>query len=75
MTQAMVLDPHIYRALIKGFYGLASATDWMKDPAIWLRIARAAFPNAAKRRIVAPFWVRPSRDDIRRFIETPAAPA
>jgi len=74
-TQAMVVDPSIYRALIKGFYGLASATDWMKDPAIWLRIARTAFPDAAKRRIVAPFWVRPSRDDIKRFIETPAAPA
>lgn len=70
--QAITVDPVIYRALIKGFYGLAGAKDWIKNPMIWLRLAGAAMLGPAKRAVVAPFWVRPSREEIKGFIERPA---
>ncbi len=46
---AVTVDPHVYREVMRGFYGVTSPVAWIKRPDIWLRILASAVPNDAKR--------------------------
>ncbi|HLZ82711.1 MAG TPA: hypothetical protein VKQ54_04030, partial [Caulobacteraceae bacterium] len=72
LRRAMVVDPHLQRKIMKGFYGLEDATAWAKDPLAWLRIAAAALPFHDKT-WSKEFAMRPSRRDIKALIDASAA--
>jgi 2-polyprenyl-6-methoxyphenol hydroxylase-like FAD-dependent oxidoreductase len=68
LRRAMVVDPHLQRKIMKGFYGLEDATAWTRDPLTWLRIVAAGLPIHDKD-MFADFAARPSRQDIKALIE------
>ena len=74
LRRAMVVDPHVQRKLMKGFYGLEDPTAWAKDPVTWLRIAAAALPIHGKD-VSREYAIRPSRQDIEALIDRRAIQA
>jgi 2-polyprenyl-6-methoxyphenol hydroxylase-like FAD-dependent oxidoreductase len=70
LRRAMVVDPHLQRKIMKGFYGLEDATAWTKDPVAWLRIAAAAAPFHSND-MFKEFAMRPSRREIEALIDAP----
>ena len=74
LRRAMIVDPHVQRKIMKGFYGLEDPTAWTRNPATWLRIAAAALPIHNKD-MSREFAIRPSRQDIKALIEARAIQA
>ena len=72
LRRAIIVDPHLQRKIMKGFYGLEDATAWTRDAGTWLRIAAAALPIHDKA-LLADFTVRPSRGQIKALIDGPDA--
>ncbi|MDB5479831.1 MAG: hypothetical protein JWO83_884 [Caulobacteraceae bacterium] len=68
LRRAMVIDPHVQRKIMKGFFGLEDASAWTKDPVTWLRIAAAALPIHGKD-MFKEFTMRPSRQEMQTLIE------
>lgn len=73
LNRAMLADPHVQRALMRGFYGLEAPTRWMRHPSVWLRVARAAILPRRFAKVVRENAQRPTRADIRSWIEARAA--
>jgi 2-polyprenyl-6-methoxyphenol hydroxylase-like FAD-dependent oxidoreductase len=70
LHRAMLCDPQVQRALLRGFYGLGPPSAWTRDPAIWARIAGAAVLPGREARVARRYAARPSRAQIAEWIET-----
>jgi 2-polyprenyl-6-methoxyphenol hydroxylase-like FAD-dependent oxidoreductase len=69
---ATLCDAAVQRALLRGFYALDSPSAWTRQPVVWLRIARAALFTGEKRAAARLRAVRPSRQQMREWIEAAA---
>ena len=70
MTRAMVIDPNVQRAIMRGFHGFDGMSDWSRDPEIWLRILKTGFASKNQREITRQFSTRPSRDELKTMAQT-----
>jgi 2-polyprenyl-6-methoxyphenol hydroxylase-like FAD-dependent oxidoreductase len=61
---AMIVDRHVARKLLHGYFGLDDPSRWMKSPTTWLRVAAALFPNREKAHVIAQNNTRPSRAEL-----------
>jgi flavin-dependent dehydrogenase len=69
LQRAMLIDPKVQRALLRGFYGLSAPSAWTRNPMMWARIARAAALAGRRARLAQRYAGRPSRDQIGRWIK------
>jgi 2-polyprenyl-6-methoxyphenol hydroxylase-like FAD-dependent oxidoreductase len=73
LTRAMLCDPVVQRALLRGFYGLERPSVWTRDIGIWARIVRAAFVRGPRAELVRLYSKRAGRDQIKAWIANPPA--
>jgi 2-polyprenyl-6-methoxyphenol hydroxylase-like FAD-dependent oxidoreductase len=69
MNRAMLCDPAVQREIMRGFYGLTNPSDWTRDLGVWARIARALIPPKSKADVAKQYFIRPSRDEIKSWVE------
>jgi 2-polyprenyl-6-methoxyphenol hydroxylase-like FAD-dependent oxidoreductase len=69
LHRAMLCDPKVQRALLRGFYGLGAPSAWTRDPEIWARIAAASVLPRSKARVARRYAGRPSRAQIAEWTQ------
>ena len=73
MNVAMLAEPRVQRAIMRGYHGLDEMSAWTRDPRVWFDVARAARPSRKLNELRRTNAARPSRSQFEAMAQSRAS--